>query len=130
VQQSPETGMDPIKMLMHAADRIGNGVVAALDSMVGLVAEHAPSAVASSCAMGVREINEAARDSFGSLGACSEPAASANIFAGLDLGDALGGLKNCGISPNGMSYDVAESGQLPTQFSAMSMQRSGAFLAA
>jgi hypothetical protein len=125
VAQSPQMTMDPLQMLMAAADRIGDAVVEGVGSLVGFAAEHAPSAVgatvgaASSLASG---INEAANAAISPLIYSPEPAASASQFASLDLGD-LGGLKSCSLG----ECTAADMGQFSAQFTSTAQQRDTGF---
>lgn len=117
-----QTSMDPLQMIMQAADRIGNAAVEAAGALVGFTAQHAPGAIGSTVNAGVSlasGINDAVRGATESLGSHATPSASSNPFASLDLGGALAGLRSCSVG-----HDGPELGQLSAPLANMAQMRS------
>lgn len=120
--QAQQASMDPLQMIMQAADRIGNAAVEAAGALVGFTAQHAPGAIGSTVNAGISlagGINDAVRGATESLGSNAIPSASSNPFAGLDLGGALAGLRSCSVGNDG-----PELGQLSAPLANMAQMRS------
>lgn len=116
--------MDPLQMLMEGADRLGNAALGAVESLVGFTAQHAPGAIGATINAGVElgtGINDAVRGMAESI-TPSTPSAPSNPFAGLNLGEALQGLRTCSAGP-----DTYELGQLAAPLSQMAQVRQSGY---
>lgn len=117
--------MDPLQMIMQAADRVGNAVVEGAGAALGFAAQHTPGAIGATvnaCVALGNGVNESVRSAAESI-APSSPAASASPFAGLNLDGALAGFR--GVSMGAES--ASELGQLASPLCNMAQMRQSGF---
>lgn len=127
---SQAKGLDPLQMLMEAADQLGNAAVRGLGSLLGAAVQHAPGAIGATVNAGAElasgvvsaagDLNTAVREATSGI---ASPSQGCSPFAGLNLsGVNMAALRGCSIDEPG-AEQRGQLGELNTQFANMAQTR-------